>query len=36
LDLAAVQTLLHGGTVYAVDHERVPDEEAALAAIYRY
>jgi len=36
LDLAAIQTLLHGGTVYAVDQERVPDEEAALAAIYRY
>jgi len=36
LDLAAIQTLLHGGTVYAVDQERIPDKEGSLAAIYRY
>lgn len=34
LDLAAVQTLLNGGTVYAVPKEEVP--EKTLAAIYRY
>ena len=36
LDLAAIQTLLHGGTVYAADQERIPDKEGSLAAIYRY
>lgn len=35
LDLAAVQTMLHGGAVYAVPPERVPDN-AMLAAIFRY
>jgi hypothetical protein len=35
LDLAATQTLLHGGTVYAVEHSEVPDE-ALLAAVFRY
>ena len=35
LDLAAVQTLLHGGTIYAVDPQTVP-ADAPLAAILRY
>jgi hypothetical protein len=35
LDLAAIQTLLHGGTVYAVKPEEVPDG-AVLAAVFRY
>lgn len=35
LDLAAVQTYLHGGTVYAVDPTQVPDGEP-IAAVYRY
>jgi hypothetical protein len=35
LDLAATQTLLHGGAVYAVDPSEVPDE-ASLAAVFRY
>jgi hypothetical protein len=35
LDAAAIQTLLNGGTVYAVEPEKVPDE-APLAAVFRY
>jgi hypothetical protein len=35
LDLAAAQTLLHGGTVYAVEPSEVPDA-ALLAAVFRY
>jgi len=35
LDLAAIQTLLNGGTVYAVEPEEVPDD-APLAAVFRY
>lgn len=35
VDLAAIQTLLKGGTVFAVDPESVP-ENAPLAAVYRY
>ena len=35
LDLAAVQTLLKGGTIYAVAPEKVPDQ-APMAAIFRY
>ncbi len=35
LNLATVQTFLHGGTVYAVPPEEVPDS-ALVAAIYRY
>jgi hypothetical protein len=35
LDLAAIQTLLHRGTVYAVAPEQMP-EMAPLAAIFRY
>jgi hypothetical protein len=35
LDLAAVHTLLNGGTVYAVEPEKVPGS-GAVAAIYRY
>ncbi len=35
LELAAVQTLLHGGRVYAVTPEEMPDN-ASLAAIFRY
>lgn len=35
LNLAAVQTLLNGGTVYAVKPEEVPDK-AAIAAVFRY
>ena len=35
LDAAAIQTVLHGGTVYAVEPEKVPDE-ALLAAVFRY
>ena len=35
LDFAAIQTLLNGGTVYAVDPANVPDDRH-LAAIFRY
>lgn len=35
LDLAATQTLRHGGSVYAVEQARMPDE-ALLAAVFRY
>lgn len=35
LDAAATHTLLNGGTVYAVELEKVPDE-ALLAAVFRY
>ncbi len=35
LDLAAVQTILHGGTVYPIDRMKVPGD-ALLAAIFRY
>ncbi len=35
LDSAAIQTLLNGGTVYAVEPEKVPGE-APMAAIFRY
>ncbi|MFB2837408.1 hypothetical protein [Floridanema evergladense] len=35
LDSAAVQTILNGGTVYAVEPEKVPDR-APLAAVFRY
>lgn len=35
LDLAAVQTFLNGGTVYAVPQQEVPDGQA-MAAIFRY
>jgi len=35
LDLAAIQTLLHGGTVYAVKPKEVPDG-VVLAAVFRY
>lgn len=35
LDLAATQTLLHGGAVFAVEASEVPDK-ALLAAVFRY
>ena len=35
LDEAATQTILHGGSVYAVEHEYMPDE-SMVAAIFRY
>jgi hypothetical protein len=35
LDRAAVETFLHGGTVYAVDEHRVPGA-GVLAALLRY
>lgn len=35
LDAAAVQTILNGGTVYAVEPEKVPDK-APVAAVFRY
>ncbi|MDZ7695686.1 MAG: hypothetical protein U5R49_01750 [Deltaproteobacteria bacterium] len=35
LDLTAIQTLINGGTVYAVSPEEVPDQ-ALLAAVLRY
>jgi len=35
LNVAAIQTLLNGGTVYAVEPDKVPDS-APLAAIFRY
>lgn len=35
LDLVAIQSILHGGTVYAVEPEQVPDR-APLAAVFRY
>ncbi len=36
LDLAAVQTFLNGGTVFAVEPEAVPAEGEPLAALFRY
>jgi len=38
LDLAAAQTLSHGGTVYAVDAEKVPDDQThgPIVAVFRY
>ncbi len=35
LDRAAIQTILNGGTVYAVEPEQVPDH-GLLAAVFRY
>jgi len=35
LDLAAIHTLLNGGTVFAVEPEKVPDQ-APLAGLFRY
>lgn len=35
LNSAAIQTILNGGTVYAVEPEKVP-AEAPLAAVFRY
>jgi Bacterial archaeo-eukaryotic release factor family 7 len=35
LDVAAVQTLLHGGAVYAVEQAEMP-AESLVAAVYRY
>jgi hypothetical protein len=35
LDAAAIQTLMHGGVVYAVEPEKMPDE-SAIAAVFRY
>jgi hypothetical protein len=35
LNLAAIQTILNGGTVYAVEPDQVP-EDAPLAAVFRY
>ncbi len=35
-DLAAIQTFLHGGEVFAVPAEEVPAEGAPLAAIFRW
>ena len=35
LDLAAIESILKGGTVYAVEPEKVPDQ-AILAAVFRY
>ncbi len=35
LDSAAIQTILNGGTVYAVEPDKVPDN-APLAAVFRY
>ncbi len=35
LDLASIQTVLHGGTVYGVRPEEIPDQQV-LAAVYRF
>jgi hypothetical protein len=35
LDLTAVETLMHGGTVYAVESEAIPDD-SPLACVLRY
>jgi hypothetical protein len=35
LNSAAIQTLLNGGSVYAVEPDQVPDQ-ALLAAVFRY
>lgn len=36
LDLTAIQSILNGGTVYAVEPEQVPEHGAPLAAVFRY
>ena len=35
LNAAAIQTIFHGGTVYAIEPEKVPDE-LPVAAVFRY
>jgi hypothetical protein len=35
MDFAAIHTVLNGGTVYAVEPEKVPGD-APLAAVFRY
>jgi hypothetical protein len=35
-DLAAVQTLLQGGSVYAVEPQQMPAEASLVAALFRY
>jgi hypothetical protein len=35
LDLAAIQTILKGGTVYALEPEKMPGH-GSLAAVFRY
>jgi hypothetical protein len=36
LDLAAVETLRHDGKVYALERDKLPDTNAAVAAVLRY
>ncbi len=36
LDFAAVETILHGGKVFAVEPQDIPDENTPIAAIFRY
>lgn len=36
VDLAAIKTLLMGGTVFAVDPDEMPDGGTSVAAVYRY
>lgn len=36
LDFAAVQTLLHGGTVHIIDPQDMPEKGTPVAAIFRY
>ncbi len=36
MDFAAAHTLIHGGNVYALDHDRLPSGESSLAALLRY
>lgn len=36
LDLAAVRTFMNGGTVYALDEDKLPETARPLAAIFRY
>lgn len=36
LNLAAVETLAHGGTVYALDSDQLPEPESSAAALLRF
>jgi hypothetical protein len=35
LNAAAIQTIFHGGTVYALEPQEMPDE-VSIAAVFRY
>lgn len=36
LDLAVVETIRHGGSVYALERQHMPEQDSAVAAVLRY